>query len=85
MIFRHWGRVVAVGRRHGVLIVFVLLVASMFVMTSTFGTYQNLRNVLQQNSIIGIIACGMTFAIILGGFDLSVGSMTALASVVGAR
>jgi ribose/xylose/arabinose/galactoside ABC-type transport system permease subunit len=57
MIFRPWGRVVAVVRRHGVLIVFVLLVASMFVMTSTFGTYQNLRNVLQQNSIIGIIAC----------------------------
>ena len=84
MIFRRWGRVVAVVRRHGVLIVFVLLVASMFLMTSTFGTYQNLRNVLQQNSIIGIIACGMTFAIILGGFDLSVGSMTALASVVGA-
>ncbi len=61
MIFRRWGRVV---RRHGVLIVFILLVASMFVTTSTFGTYQNLRNVLQQNSIIGIIACGMTFAII---------------------
>ena len=56
----------------------------MFATTSTFGTYQNLINVLQQNSIIGIIACGMTFAIILGGFDLSVGSVTALASVVGA-
>ena len=39
MIFRRWGSVVAVVRRHGVLIVFVLLVASMFVMTSTFGTY----------------------------------------------
>ena len=56
----------------------------MFATTSTFGTYQNLINVLQQNSIIGIIACGMTFAIILGGFDLSVGSVTALSSVVGA-
>jgi ribose/xylose/arabinose/galactoside ABC-type transport system permease subunit len=84
MMFRGWGRVAAVVRRHGVLIVFILLVAIMFVTTSTFGTYQNLRNVLSQNSIIGIIACGMTFAIILGGFDLSVGSMTALASVVGA-
>ena len=84
VIFRRWGRSLSVVRRHGVLIVFILLVASMFVTTSTFGTYQNLRNVLQQNSIIGIIACGMTFAIILGGFDLSVGSMTALASVVGA-
>ena len=74
----------AAARRHGVLIVFILLVASMFATTSTFGTYQNLINDMQQNSIIGIISCGMTFAIILGGFDLSVGSVTALASVVGA-
>ena len=72
------------ARRHGVLLVFILLVACMFVSQPTFGTYQNLTNVLQQNSVIGIIACGMTFAIILGGFDLSVGSVTALASVVGA-
>jgi ribose/xylose/arabinose/galactoside ABC-type transport system permease subunit len=84
MILDHSSRVGTIIRRHGVLIVFTLLVAGMFATTSTFGTYQNLRNVLQQNSIIGIIACGMTFAIILGGFDLSVGSMTALASVVGA-
>ena len=77
-------RLASVARRQGVLIAFVLLVAFMFAATSTFGTYQNLINVLQQNSIIGIIACGMTFAIILGGFDLSVGSVTALASVVGA-
>ncbi len=74
----------ALARRHGVLIVFILLVGFMLVSKPTFGTYQNLINVLQQNSIIGIIACGMTFAIIVGGFDLSVGSVTALASVVGA-
>src|SRR5438270_8223977 len=72
------------ARRHGIFVVFVLLVVFMFAAKSTFGTYQNIINVLQQNSIIGIIACGMTFAIILGGFDLSVGSVTALASVVGA-
>ena len=79
-----WNRLFALARRHGVLLVFVLLVAGMFVSSSTFGTHQNLINVLQQNSVIGIIACGMTFAIIVGGFDLSVGSVTALASVVGA-
>jgi ribose/xylose/arabinose/galactoside ABC-type transport system permease subunit len=79
-----WSRLAAAARHQGVLIVFILLVASMFATTSTFGTYQNLINVMQQNSIIGIISCGMTFAIILGGFDLSVGSVTALASVVGA-
>jgi ribose/xylose/arabinose/galactoside ABC-type transport system permease subunit len=77
-------RLSGLARRHGVLLVFILLVACIFVSQPTFGTYQNLTNVLQQNSVIGIIACGMTFAIILGGFDLSVGSVTALASVVGA-
>jgi len=81
---RRWSGAFASARRHGVLLVFILLVACMFVSKPTFGTYQNLTNVLQQNSVIGIIACGMTFAIILGGFDLSVGSVTALASVVGA-
>jgi ribose/xylose/arabinose/galactoside ABC-type transport system permease subunit len=84
MIPDPWSRLAAVASRQGVLITFVVLVSAMFATTSTFGTYQNLINVLQQNSIIGIIACGMTFAIILGGFDLSVGSVTALASVVGA-
>lgn len=73
-----------VARRYGILLVFLVLVAFMLAATTTFGTYQNIINVLQQNSVIGIIACGMTFAIILGGFDLSVGSVTALSSVVGA-
>ena len=81
---RRWSPLLVLARRHGVLIVFVLLVGFMLVSKPTFGAYQNLINVLQQNSVIGIIACGMTFAIIVGGFDLSVGSVTALASVVGA-
>src|SRR6202451_2239351 len=79
-----WRKATAFAGHNGVLIAFVLLVAFMVGTTSTFGTYQNIINVVQQNSMIGIIACGMTFAIILGGFDLSVGSVTALASVVGA-
>ena len=70
-----WSKATAFAGRNGVLIAFVLLVAFMVGTTSTFGNVQNLINVLQQNSIIGIIACGMTFAIILGGFDLSVGSV----------
>src|SRR5215467_14603591 len=71
-------------RRYGMTLVFLALVAFMLATKSQFGTYQNISNVLSQNSIIGIIACGMTFAIILGGFDLSVGSVAALSSVVGA-
>lgn len=80
---RYWSAT-SLARRHGLIIVFVAVVVAMLFARPTFGTYQNLVNILQQNAVIGIIACGMTFAIILGGFDLSVGSTTALASVVGA-
>ncbi len=40
---------------------------------------RNLLNILRQVSYTGIIALGMTFVVISGGIDLSVGSMTALA------
>ena len=49
-------RVTSLARRHGILVVFVFLVAVLFATKSTFGTYQNIINVLQQNSVIGIIA-----------------------------
>lgn len=43
-----------------------------------FATPDNLMNVLTRTAFIGIIAVGMCFVIILGGIDLSVGSMAAL-------
>jgi ribose/xylose/arabinose/galactoside ABC-type transport system permease subunit len=72
-------------RRYGIVVVFVGLIATLLLTLPQFRTTANLSNVLQQNSVIGIIAAAMTFAIISGGFDLSVGSGAALASVVGAR
>lgn len=44
----------------------------------------NLSNILVQSSIIAIVAMGMTFVIIGGGFDLSVGSTVALAGCIAA-
>ena len=72
-------------RRYGIAVVFLTLVLAMVVSSPQFRTQGNLLNLLQQNAIIGILACGMTFAIILGGFDLSVGANAALCSVVAAR
>jgi ribose transport system permease protein len=43
----------------------------------------NFINILRQSSFIGVIAVGMTFVIILGGIDLSVGSMVALLGGLG--
>ena len=74
-----------VARRYGIGVVFAGLVVVMLATSPQFRTAANLRNVLQQNAVIGIIACAMTFAIVSGGFDLSVGAGAALASVAGAR
>jgi ribose transport system permease protein len=50
---------------------------------TTFLSLENFRNILATWSFIGIIALGMTFVIISGGIDLSVGSLTAFAGGVG--
>lgn len=47
----------------------------------TFWTRSNILTILQQASVIGVISVGMTFVIIGGGIDLSVGKVMALASV----
>lgn len=47
-------------------------------LNSDFATLENALNVLTRTAFIGIIAVGMCFVIILGGIDLSVGSMAAL-------
>jgi ribose/xylose/arabinose/galactoside ABC-type transport system permease subunit len=72
-------------RRYGIAVVFVALVAALCVVSEPFRTHQNAINLLRQNAIIGIMACGMTFAIVLGGFDLSVGAVAGASSVVAAK
>src|SRR5207302_6646937 len=61
------------------LIVSVLLALA----TDRFFTLPNLLDVGRRVSVINIIALGMTFVIITGGIDLSVGSIVALAGVAG--
>jgi ribose transport system permease protein len=46
-----------------------------------FPTPENLLNVLRQNSMVGLLALGMTFVILTAGIDLSVGSLLAVAGV----
>jgi ribose/xylose/arabinose/galactoside ABC-type transport system permease subunit len=50
--------------------------------TPHFLTVSNLLNVLEQTAINAIVAVGMTFVIISGGIDLSVGSILAVAGIV---
>ncbi len=50
--------------------------------TDTFFTEANLSNVLRQNTFAAILAAGMTFVILTGGIDLSVGSVVGLSGVI---
>ncbi|NGP46691.1 ABC transporter permease [Bacillaceae bacterium SIJ1] len=47
-----------------------------------FLTTQNVLNVLQQSSFVGIVAIGMTFVILVAGIDLSVGAVLALSGML---
>jgi ribose transport system permease protein len=65
------------------LVVVALFVAGAILKPDTFPTWDNVRNMLTQASIIGVLAVGMTFVIATSGIDLSVGSMVAAAGVFG--
>jgi ribose transport system permease protein len=65
----------------GMVWVLLLLVITATLLNPRFLTPGNLINLLSQNAPVGIIAVGMTFIIIAGGFDLSVGAVLALGGV----
>ncbi|RIL83329.1 ribose ABC transporter permease, partial [Staphylococcus equorum] len=58
----------------------ILLIMMISVLNPAFLDLSNLLNLLRQVSINGLIAFGMTFVILTGGIDLSVGSILALSS-----
>jgi ribose transport system permease protein len=66
------------------LITLLALCLATALLTDRFLSPLNLTNILVQSSIMAVIAIGMTFVIIGGGFDLSVGSTVALAGCIAA-
>jgi ribose transport system permease protein len=62
----------------GPVLALILLCIAGGLLNPDFATFDNLMNVLTRTAFIGIIAVGMTFVIVSGGIDLSVGSMAAL-------
>ncbi|MDR1511156.1 MAG: ribose ABC transporter permease [Synergistaceae bacterium] len=66
-----------------VLIIFAVMFTAMSMMSPFFMTQANLLNMARQCSINGLLAVGMTFVIITGGIDLSVGSTLSLSAIIG--
>ncbi|GLY46758.1 ABC transporter permease [Lentzea sp. NBRC 102530] len=71
-------------QRQGAAVALVLMVAVSWLVFPRFGSLDNLRDLALQGSFLAIIAIGMTFVIITGGIDLSVGSLYALGGVLAA-
>lgn len=71
-------------RDAGTLLGLLLIFAVFSFLAPSFMTGANFLNILQQSSINACIALGMTFVIISGGIDLSVGPTAAISAVVGA-
>lgn len=68
----------------GVLLMLLSLAVFASFRYETFLTPLNLMNIMRQNSMLAIVALGMTIVILSGGIDLSVGSLVALGGVVAA-
>ncbi|WHY94720.1 ABC transporter permease [Neobacillus cucumis] len=68
--------------KYGVVVVFVFLLVLASILYPGFIRSSNILNMLSQLSIIGVMSIGMSFVIITGGLDMSVGGIYALSAVV---
>lgn len=68
-------------KQYGVYLGLLVLCVALTFSSEHFLTMNNIMNVIRQSSVIGIMGVGMTFVILTGGIDLSVGSILALSSV----
>ena len=71
----------------GIILALVAMILFLYVYPKTHNTFlttNNIFNVLRQSATNLMLACGMTMVIILGGIDLSVGSIIAMSGVLGA-
>lgn len=71
-------------RKYGILIIFIIMFIISAIISPTFLKPVNLVNILRQNSVVILIACGETLLIISGMIDLSAGMVATLAGCLAA-
>lgn len=69
-------------RKYGTVLIFIGICILASLLSPTFLTEANLTNVLRQVVVVSLLACGVTFIIILGHIDVSLGSVLALCGVI---
>lgn len=75
-------RIRSLLRRHGLVIAFLVFLAGVALNAGAFLTPGNVLDVLRQVSITGMMALGVTFVVLTGRLDLSVGSLLTLLTVI---
>ena len=77
-------RVLEFTAKYGTIVALLAMIAIFSALRpEAFFTWKNLLNVLTQNSLIAIIACGMTLPLVVGEFDMSIGYQASFAGVIG--
>lgn len=69
-------------RNYGLLIGLVVIIIFVSIIEPDFFSVNNFLNILRQSSAIGLCALGMTYVMIAGGMDLSIGSTVSLTGVI---
>ncbi|WAU81851.1 ABC transporter permease [Streptomyces sp. Qhu-G9] len=77
-------RLSALAQQHGALVTLLVATAVASLAFDTFLTGDNLENMALSSAFLAVVALGMTFVIVTGGIDLSVGSLFALGGVLAA-
>ena len=68
--------------RYNFIVIFFVLVLVASLLSDNFFTFGNIANLFQQATVVGVVAVGMTYVVLTGNIDLSVGSTVALCGVV---
>ena len=68
--------------RYNFIVIFFVLVLVASLLSDNFFTFGNIANLFQQAAVVGVVAVGMTYVVLTGNIDLSVGSTVALCGVV---
>lgn len=76
------GRVIY--RKYGTYIILICLIIVLSIFADGFWSLSNFTNILRSTSVYAILGCGMTFVMLSGRIDLSVGSVVALVGCVAA-
>ncbi|HEX2721527.1 MAG TPA: ABC transporter permease [Gemmatimonadaceae bacterium] len=75
-------KLLAALRHQGAFVALIVAIVFGFARYAAFLTPENIVNIVRQNSMVGLVALGMTFVILTGGIDLSVGAILAVAGIV---